>query len=154
MPFRLRRDARKWFQDVSEDFELDFDMYYLCLLAGLARAGKRVETKSADTTELVDAFPGPYKEKGRVIVALFLRVEIDRLGIAKDDREKIYKQIQELADTRTPSQLSDKGMKLMNEISYGGFDVLTEEFDDRPRSMEAFLISYHRVISDLLCKVP
>ena len=58
MPFRLRRDTRKWFQDITKDFELDFDMYYLCLVAGLSAGGRRSEIKSSDTTELVDTFPG------------------------------------------------------------------------------------------------
>ena len=67
MPFRLRRDTRKWFQDIQSNFEVDFDMYYLCLVAGLAAGGRRAEIKTADTTELVDAYPGPYKERGRII---------------------------------------------------------------------------------------
>jgi hypothetical protein len=142
MPFRLRRDTRKWFQDIAGDFEVDFDMYYLCLVAGLAAGGRRAETKSQDTTELVDTFPGSYKEKGRVIIALFLATEIERMGISQNDREAVHKQIKELVDPRTPSQLSEEGMRQMNQISYGGFDALTEEFDDRPRSIEVFLTRY------------
>ncbi len=143
MPFRLRRDTRKWFQDISKDFEVDFDMYYLCLVAGLSSGGRRADVKSSETTELVENFPGPYREKSRIIIALFLATEIERMGIAQDDREAVHKQIRELVDPRTPSQLSENGMKIMNQISYGGFDVLTEEFDDRPRSIESFLVSFH-----------
>lgn len=150
MPFRLRRDARRWFQDISGNFEVDFDMYYFCLIAGLAAGGHRIEIKASETTELVDSFPGPYKEKGRIIVALFLATEISRMRIPKDDREAVYKQIRELVDPRTPAQLSETGMRLLNEISYGGFDLLTESFDDRPRSMETFLIQYNRFLGDLL----
>ena len=149
MPFRLRRDTRKWFQDILKDFEVDFDMYYLCLVAGLAAGGRRAEIKSSETTELVENFPGSYKEKGRVIVALFLATEIERMGISQDDREAVHKQIRELVDPRTPSQLSENGMKIMNQISYGGFDVLTEEFDDRPRSSESFLTAYCKTLSRL-----
>jgi hypothetical protein len=147
MPFRLRRDSRKWFQDIAGDFEVDFDMYYLCLVAGLAAGGRRAEVKTSDTTELVDTFPGSYREKGRVIIALFLATEIERMGISQDDREAVHKQIRELVDPRTPSQLSEDGMKLMNQISYGVFDVLTEQFDDRPRSIESFLVGYDRLFA-------
>lgn len=149
MPFRLRRDTRKWFQDISKDFDLDFDMYYLCLVAGLSAAGRRTEIKSSDTTELVDSWPGSYKEKGRLIIALFLAIEIERLGISQDDREAVHKQIRGLVDPRSPSQLSEDGMRLMNQISYGGFDVLTEEFDDRPRSTESFLVGFSQLIARL-----
>ncbi len=147
MPFRLRRDTRKWFQDISTDFAVDFDMYYLCLVAGLAAGGRQVDIKSTETTDLVDNFPGPYKEKSRVIIALFLATEIERMGISADDREAVHKQINGLVDPRTPSQLSEEGMKLMNQISYGGFEILTEQFEDRPRSTEAFLSRYCRLIS-------
>ncbi|MEX2258528.1 MAG: hypothetical protein WD672_07445 [Woeseia sp.] len=147
MAFRLRRDARRWFQDISADFDVDFDMYYLCLLAGLAAGGRRSEVRTTDTTELVDYFPGPYKEKGRVIIALFLATEIERIGIAKSDREAVHKQIRELVDPRTPSQLSDQGRKMMNAISSGGFELLTEQFDDRPRSIESFLVRFNGLIS-------
>jgi hypothetical protein len=147
MPFRLRRDARKWFQDISSEFEVDFDMYYLCLIAGLSHGGRRTEIKTQDTTELVDSFPGSYKEKSRVIIALFLATEIERMGISENDREAVHKQIRDLVDPRTPSQLSEAGMKLMNQVSYGGFDVLTEEYDDRPRSLESFLVSFERTVN-------
>jgi len=147
MPFRLRRDTRKWFQDISKDFELDFDMYYLCLVAGLAAGGRRSEVKASDTTELVDTFPGSYREKGRTIIALFLATEIERVGISKDDREAVHKQIRDLVDPRTPSQLSEIGMRQMNQVSYGGFDALTEEFDDRPRSLESFLVNFQKIIT-------
>ena len=32
----------------------------------------------------------------------------------------------------------------MNQYSYGGFEVLTEWFDERPRSLEGFLPHYLR----------
>lgn len=149
MPFRLRRDTRKWFQDISKDFEVDFDMYYLCLAVGLAAGRRQTEIKSSETTELVDSWPGSYKEKGRIIIALCLATEIERMGISNDDREAVHKQIRELVDPWTPSQLSEDGMKLINQISYGGFDALTEEFDDRPRSLEAFLVTYNKFLSAL-----
>lgn len=148
MPFRLRRDTRTWFKDISKEFELDFDMYYLCLIAGISAGGRKADIKTSDTTELVDTFPGSYREKSRIIIALFLAGEIDRVGISSDDREAMHAQIRELVDPRTPSQLSDEGMRIMNQISYGGFDLLTEEFDDRPRSLETFLVAYSRLVGD------
>ena len=146
MSFRLRKDTRNWFQDISVDFVVDFDMYYFCLVAGLSEGGRQIEIKTADTTELVDYFPGPYKEKSRVIIALFLATEIERMGIPIGDREAVHKQISNLVDPRTPSQLSEEGMKLMNQISYAGFEILTERFDDRPRSTEAFLTNFNNFI--------
>lgn len=147
MPFRLKRETRKWFQDISSNFEVDFDMYYLCLIASLASGGKKGDAERDEATDLVDSFPGAYKEKSRVIIALFLASEIERLGIASENREAVYKQIRQLVDPQTPSQLSDTGMKLMNQMSFGGFDLLTEQFEDRPRSLEAFLVRYHEIVN-------
>ena len=149
MPFRLRRDARQWFKEIASDFDVDFDMYYLCLMAGLAAGGRRAEVKSQETTELVDAFPGPYRERGRLIIALFLAAEIQRLGVKISDREAVHRQIKNLVDPRSPSQLSDEGLREMNAISFGGFESLTEEFPDRPRSLELFLPRYWQVLSNL-----
>ncbi len=146
MPFRLRKDTRHWFQDISGDFVVDFDMYYLCLVAGLSAGGRRIDIKSTETTELVDYFPGPYKETNRIIISLFLATEIERMGVSTDDREAVHKQISKLVDPRTPSQLSEEGMKLMNQISYGGFDMLTEQFEDRPRSTEVFLVKFNHLV--------
>lgn len=149
MPFRLRRDARAWFQDISTEFDVDFDMYYLCLMAGLAAGGRRSETRQQDTTELVDNFPGPYREKGRLIVALFVATEIRRLGVSVADRDAVHSQIRSLVDPRSPSQLSDDGLREMNLIASGGFDVLSEEMEDRPRTLEAFLPAFVKLVSKM-----
>jgi hypothetical protein len=37
----------------------------------------------------------------------------------------------------------------MNQYAHGGFDVLCENFSDRPTSIETFLRKYARCLSDL-----
>ena len=90
MPFRLRRDARQWFRGVSSSFSLDFDMYYLCLMAGLAES-RLANTATAETTELVDNFPGEYRTKGRLIVALFLARELRRMSIKYSEGAALFR---------------------------------------------------------------
>ena len=139
MPFRLSKGAREWFRDLEDGFDLDFDIYYFCLMAGLA-TGKKESVPTTQAPELVDYFPGNYRSKGRVLVALFLSKELEALGISMSERDQMYGQIAKLVDPLTPSGLSDVGMREMNRYSYGGFDVLANEwFEERPRIMEVFL---------------
>ena len=147
MPFRLSKDAREWFRDIKDSFDLDFDMYYLCLMAGLA-VGKKRSVPTTQAPELVDNFPADYRSKGRVIVALFLSKELEALGISMSERDQVYGQIAQLVDPLTPSGLSDAGMREMNRYSYGGFDVIANEwFEDRPRIMEVFLPMFRKNLS-------
>ena len=48
--------------------------------------------------------------------------------------------------TRTAS---NEGIKRMNQYAHGGFDVLCEQMDERPRSIETFVRKYYRLIQDL-----
>lgn len=147
MPFRLSKSAREWFRDLKDDFDLDFDIYYLCLMAGLA-TGKKESVPTTQAPELVDYFPGNYRSKGRVLVALFLSKELEALGISMLERDQVYRQIALMVDPLTPSGLSHMGMEEMNRYSYGGFDVLANEwFEERPRIMEVFLPMFRKNLS-------
>ncbi len=141
MPFRLRRDARTWFRDVRPAMTLDFDVYHLCFMAGLA-SRRKADASQAETTELVDTFPGAYRQRGRLLVAAFIARELQGLGVSTRDRAALHSAIHSLVDPLSPSHLSDGGLKEFNRYSYGGFDVLTEWFDDRPRAIETFLPVY------------
>jgi hypothetical protein len=112
-------------------------------MAGLA-TGRKADVPTADTTELVDYFPGEYKTRGRLIVALLLSRELRALGIDLAERVLLHQAIQQLIDPLSSSHLSDAGMKEANRYAYGGFEVLTEWFADPPQHMETFLVFYSR----------
>jgi hypothetical protein len=143
MPFQLRQATRDWFRHIEDDFDLAFDMYYFCLIAGLVE-GKRTTVDSDRTSELVNRFPGDYQEKSRYIIALYLSRELQSLGVDFSDREMLHNQISNLIDSMRSSRLSPEGMRRMNQYSYGGLDVVKEWFDEKPRSIENFLPHYYR----------
>ena len=147
MPFQLRDGTRDWFKHIEEDFDLAFDMYYFCLIAGLLE-GKRKKVSSDQTSELVSNFPGDYQEKSRYIIALYLSRELQSLGVNFSDREMLHNQISRLIDSMKPSRLSAEGMRRMNEYSHGGLDVIKEWFDEKPRSIESFLPHYRNKIKE------
>lgn len=149
MPFRLRKDTREWFKGVSEQLSLDFDMYYFCLMAGLS-TGKRAFPAANEATDLAQDFPGEYRSRGRIIVALFLARELRRLGIKFEERATLHREIAKLIDPLSSSHLSSPGMDEINHYCFGGFDVLTNWFEDRPRHLETFLPQYRQHITRAL----
>ena len=138
MPFHLPRDARNWFKEIRKDMDLDFDIYHMCLLAGL-KTGEKIDLKLQETTELVDSFPGQYRDHGREIIALFLSSELRKAGLDESDRAKVHEFIGDLIDPLSPSHLSARGLREMNRYCWGGFDVITAWFEDKPYHLEAFL---------------
>lgn len=152
MPFRLRKDTRTWFRDIADQFSLDFDMYQLCLLAGLG-AGRKVQVPDDETTVLVENFPGEYKGTGRIIIAFFLSVELESLGIRRDDRQSLHSTISSLVEPQSASQLSSEGQKAMNQYSFAGFDVITEWFESRPHTFGAFFPVYKQRLDESLMQL-
>ena len=149
MPFRLLKDARPWFKGIEKDLTLDFDMYYFCLMTGLA-AGKKRSSQTEDATDLAQDFPGEYRARGRVIVALLLTRELRSLGINFQERTTLHREVSKLIDPLSSSHLSSTGMEELNRYSYGGFDVLTEWFSDRPRHLETFLPQFKNLLNRAL----
>lgn len=149
MPFRLRKDAKEWFKGISQDLALDFDIYYFCLMAGLA-TGKGASPPANEATDLAQDFPGEYRSRGRIIVALLLTRELKELGIKFEERTPLHKAIAQLIDPLSSTHLSAAGMDRINQYSFGGFDVLTDWFDDRPRHLETFLPQFRRRLRDAL----
>lgn len=139
MPFMMRKDAREWFKHLS--FDRDFDVYYLCLVAGLA-TNKQDPNQSEDNIyKLIDYFPDLYKDKMHLILGMFL-AHVLKVSNVESSRSAANALICKLIDPRDITGLSAEGMKWLNNFSFGGFDRLTEWFSQPPRSLEAFLIEY------------
>jgi hypothetical protein len=85
-----------------------------------------------------------------LMVALFLNTELRQLGIEMNEKEVVHQEIAKLVSDGTPSKLSDEGMREFNKYVYGGFDVLLEWFDDKPQSLETFLLQYKRELDSAL----
>ncbi len=148
MYFRLRHDTESWFKDISEHFPTKFDLYYLCLMCGFA-ANRRATVAANRATDITDNFPNEFKEKGHLIIGLLISAELKRSGIEVSEREHVYKLIERLVTPAGSSNLTDEGVKAMNEYANAGFDILLEEFDDRPRTIETFVRLFPKALEDL-----
>jgi len=142
MPFRLSNDGEKWFKDISKSsksgFHTDFDAYYFCFISGIT-SGQKKSLPVSETRELVEYFPDRFKTRGKLIVALFLCRELIELGVMFKEKKAVHSAISKLIKPESPSYLSDEGMIEFNKYANGGYEVLTEWFADRPRSLGTFL---------------
>lgn len=150
MPFRLRTAAADWFKEIRKSdwgSAPMFDMYYFCLIAGLA-TNTLVNVPDSETSELLDSFPGDYSAQGRLITALFLSRELKRQGVELTERAAVNTCIRRLVDPHSPSRLSADGLKLLNQYAHGGYEKLSSSdwFPDRPRTLQGFLPLFHRCL--------
>lgn len=148
MDFAIRKEARDWFKDIRSDLDLDFDAFYFCFVAGAA-ARRKKDATGAETAALVDNFPGRYKERGRLLVALFLSRELQSLGITIAEKRTIHSAIARLVDPNALNYLSDEGVREFNKYCHGGYEVLLEWFEYRPQSLETFLRTFKRRLDEV-----
>lgn len=157
MDFFIRTDARDWFSDIRDEFSAgpgirpapDFDAFYFCFIAGIA-ANRKEKIPQENTAQLIAGFPSIYKNRGNLLISLFLNRELKNGGVEPTERQAVREVLSGLVHPRTPSLLSDHGVREFNKYAFGGFDVLLEWFDDRPKSLETFLRLYKFHIDELL----
>lgn len=139
-PFRLRLDARQWFKDLREQnvFRTDFDAFYFCFITGVTMKRKEAVSQE-ETAELVAYFPDRYSSRGKLLLGLFLKSELELMGVSMEERRDVYSTISRLVTPEAPNFLSDEGVREFNKYAHGGYEQLIEWFDDRPRSLETFL---------------
>jgi hypothetical protein len=151
--FRVRNDAKVWFKDLLEEksFKMDFDAFYFCFMAGITAGPARKQAANLeDTAELVDHFPDRYRSRGRLLVALFLTRELEALGVIMTEKPSVHAVVARLVSPDSPNYLSDEGVKEFNKYAHGGYEVLLDWFDDRPRTLDSFLRTFKRKVDAAL----
>ena len=157
MDFRIRKKARDWFRDISNEFSALpgakaaplFDAFYFCFIAGIV-ANRKTELPMEETDQLVPEFPEAYRSRGALLVALFLKRAIQVQGAMLGERESVHDEISKLVDPGVANMLSDYGVREFNKYSFGGYEVLLEWFDDRPRTLETFLRTFKLKLDEAL----
>ena len=158
MGFRLREDAERWFSEIKDKapFKSKWDMYYFCLMAGLA-TGRRNEPGSAGRSapEFISYFIDDYKAAQRLITGLLIVSELKRHGIDVSEKTEIQKLIKRIVDPhQSQTGLTDEGESLLNAYASGGYEYLAENRDAKPYSAEEFLRDYAAMISNQLETTP
>jgi hypothetical protein len=117
-------------------------------MAGFA-ARRKADVESAAVTDLIDYYPKQFLGRGSLITALLISTELSLAGIDLNERDAVNRTISRLVTPEGSSHLTDEGARLMNRYANGGFEALIEHFEDRPRTIETFLRTYHSVIHTL-----
>ncbi len=142
--FRMPRDADRWFRGIADQSPLKtkFDLYYLCLVAGLQEVRL---SSSVEKTDFYEAFPKEYESSRFEVLGLLILAEMHREGLDFSDSDSVQSVISRLISPDTPSRLSTDGFDKMNQYAAGGFDVLGESFGERPQDVYFFLLRYARL---------
>jgi hypothetical protein len=147
--FRMRQDAENWFSNIRDQkpIKTKFDLYYFCLMVGLATGRRSDPTKHCpEVTDFTDNFVSDYKPYQRLIIGLLIGAELFRSGISVTEKDEVRKLFVDLVDPQNPTNLTDAGMDRLNEYSSGGYDYLAERLDSRPYHVEEFLRTYAKLL--------
>ena len=151
MPFRLREDAERWFSELDgkEPTKTKFDLYYFCLMIGLA-SGRSTDLSSSSTParEIVDDFIQDYRPAQRLLIGLLVVAEVRKRGIGLDERTAVRDVFKHLVTPHDKTNLTEEGMRCFNAYASGGYEFLAEHRDTRPSSHEAFLRDFIDLMGD------
>lgn len=147
--FRLRKDAEKWFEQIYAvpPFKVKWDMYYLCLMAGLA-AGR--SSDPGPSTDLVEKWVEEYRPVSRYLIGLLVAAELKSSRVPVTDSAQVKAEFRRLLDVKSPNDLSDVGVRRMNAYASGGFEILSGSRDQKPFAVEEFLESFSAEIARIL----
>lgn len=149
MYFRMLDAAKSWFRPIRGELEYDFDGYYFCAILGMAAARKQ-DAQTDEAYDLVENFPGKYRDRARMIIAAFLRREVELRDVPLTNRAMLDATLRELLSPISASHLSDRAVQEMNRYANGGFFYLQEQFDEPPQSLQAFLLMYRQILHEAL----
>ena len=151
--FRLKPEADDWFKGIYNKGALKtkWDIYYLCLMMGLAGSKASSATGAVD---LVHYFIEDYKKSSRLIVTLFLSTHLKKLGIELNDRLEAKRVLDEYLDPSNSTALNSDGFRTMNEYAQGGFLLLAENIGNRPDDQVTFLLRYYDLLNKIASENP
>ena len=149
MPFRLREDAERWFGELDgkEPTKTKFDLYYFCLMAGLA-SGRASDPSDFGAREIIDEFIQDYQPAQRLLIGLLVAAEVRRGGIDLGEKTAVRAVFRRLVTPGSKTQLTDEGMRCMNAYASGGYDFLSESRDTAPASPEEFIRDFVELMTD------
>ena len=77
-----------------------------------------------------------------MLVALFLASELKELGVSLSEKRDVHAAIARLVTPESTNVLSGEGVREFNKYAHGGYEVLLDWFDDRPRDLPTFLRAF------------
>ena len=149
--FRWKESGRQWFSNIDRKgpFRTSFDLYYLCLMIGLA-ANKKGPIEGL--SDMTDDFVGEYKGRYRYIIGLLLSAEIRSRGLTLIDKAQVRGVLRDIIDTDKSTKLTAQGIDALNAYSSGGYDYLEEKIIQKPHSPPEFLVRYYQLLKEAIAQ--
>lgn len=143
--FRMRKDSERWFRKIADQppIKTKLDLFYLCLMAGL-KFGQLDEVR--DASDVYHRFTQEFEGSRQEIIALLIVAELRREGLDFDDKSAVQTLISKYVTSDTPANLTSAGFDKINSYASGGFNILSEHFEDGPHDVNVFLTRYSRMI--------
>jgi len=144
--FRIDKEFEDWqeqFRTGKTPFRVDFDLYFLCYMMGIA-SGKK-NPNSENLKDMTRFFVDDYKGYKSVIATSLILAESKVTGL---DKQKDIKQLMEkYFDNENMNQLSDRGVTIMNQYASAGFKELSKNIQksDTPANL---LITANKLIKE------
>ena len=110
---------------------------------------KKTACLSNDSVEISRNFIGKYAPQKNIIIGCLIRAEIVNKGLDMNKRRHIEKLLVEILDSDSSSNLSSKGLQIMNDFSYGGFRYLSENINTMPNTDSSFFITYNKLLEKI-----
>ena len=149
MSFRLSKENRAYFKGISKEFKIKLDMYYLCLMMGIASNNK---SDNPEAGELIDYWADKYSNYANYIIGLILYVEAKNTGIDISNKETTSQHLNTFLDPTQLSRLSlEKGFKEANRYANGGMEIMRAKIPE-PQLLGEFLIKYQEVLKEEINK--
>lgn len=150
MAFRLSNAAREYFDSIEKTsstggFESMWDKYYFAAMVGIKARDREVIDDEPTADPFITAVIGDYQDQKYEIYAALITAEIDRQNIPQDAEDEIRGLMLGILDSSDPTQLSDKGKKLLNCYAERGHKRLRDA-GPVPAGFDEFLRKYHQVI--------
>ncbi|MGU3387836.1 hypothetical protein ACLBYG_25280 [Methylobacterium sp. D53M] len=148
MTLRRPKGMREYFKkiqgrvDGGARFDTDFDQFYLCLMVGFDDGRLAPET-DLEPTEFVKGYTAAHKPYASIIAGLLVEAEMRRQGvpITKETLQREFRGLIDMGDGGT--HLKEEGTKLLSRYAARGFELIRESID-APRTLEDFLVAYHK----------
>ena len=140
----MSANAKNYFNKLNKEsttgkLQVQFDFYYLCLIAGFING--KISENIGD--KFVDDFPSTsFFPQRDLIVGLLIAAEIDRNEIDTTDRKRIEKLMVGLVKSDSPTHMSEKGERLMNQYAQGGFEYIAGKIPSI-YNLNTFLVRYY-----------
>ncbi|MDR7871648.1 MAG: hypothetical protein RIN55_12495 [Tissierellaceae bacterium] len=154
MPFILPKDSRRYFQNIfdpknkdGKKLKLNFDIYYFCLMVGLA-CGKYEKEPELDPNSQIDEYPADYLDSRDYVAGLLIATEAKGRGIAEDDAIELERLMVEYIDSTSKTRLNTEGERRLNQYAARGMEMMQEKLVDKPYRLEVFLLDYYQCFTN------